>query len=440
MSSSLWKLLEDLDRQKRSYHEKMLSIDGEFSLFMRGFQIYDLMIDISNLLIPEFYFASLSNALLFNLDLSFLEPLNLEFTWRFPDLEEWLRGVGIVIERIIPDYAVSLEEFIKLNVKEEYQQSILATTVGKGYYGISKYGYAYYDPRAVREFLRSGTTLMFKKHPNLTQRRTALETLAESLGIPEVIVKDVHNRISMIMSAHTECFILDYGLLDVTKLCEEVTHSEELGIVPFIDYDGMYREAEILTLADLQYGCILDVTSLDYCYLMPEEDVYKPEARAVIDALVDKLMRFRNRIMITAPAFSNYVRGDEAVDYHKCERTNVWGELISTRYIIEHEVEVFLNAVAPELNNFDRRKYKTAVLQLVGHVGKRHRWGYGVYKAMEDPQLREWWISYWVRQGLDRTTLEKIYDNVKVWLPSLIQKKVDLGRKLRLERLGIPID
>ena len=440
MSSSLRQLLEELDRQKRAYHEKMLSVDGEWSLFVRSLQIYDFLVDIANLLIPEFYFASLSLSFLFGLDLSFLEPLNLEFTWRFPTLEEWLRGVGVVIEKIVPDYATSLEEFIKLNIKEAYQQPILATVAEKGYYGISRYGYSYYDPRAVREFLRSGIALVFRKHPSIVPRRVELETLARSLGVLEGIARDVHDRISMVVSAHTECFILDYGLLDVSRLCEAAVHSEEHGIVPFVDYDGVYREAEVLTLADMQSGCILDLALLDYCFLAADEDIYRPEAGAVVDALEDKLTRFRTRVMLTAPALANYVRGDEAADYHKCERTNVWGELVSMRYAVEHEVEMLLRQRMPGLDPMTARKYKTAVLQLMGHLGKRHRWGYGVYKAMEEAQLRDWWVGYWERQGLDRSTLEQLYESARTWLPALLRRKMELGKKLRLERLGIPLE
>jgi hypothetical protein len=440
VSSSLRQLLEELDRQKRAYHEKMLSVDGEWSLFMRSFQVYDFLVDIANLLIPEFYFASLSSSFLFGLDLTDLEPLNLEFTWRFPTLEEWLRGVGVVIEKIVPDYAVSLEEFIRLNIKEAYQQPILATVAEKGYYGISRYGYSYYDPRAVREFLRSGVALAFRKHPSVVPRRTELETLARSLGVLEGIARDVHDRISMVVSAHTECFILDYGLLDVSRLCEAAAHSEELGVVPFVDYDGVYREAEILTLADMQSGCVLDLALLDYCFLAADEDIYRPEAGAVVDALEDKLARFRARVMLTTPALANYVRGDEAADYHRCERTNVWGELVSMRYAVEHEAEVLLRQMMPGLDPMAMRKYKTAVLQLMGHLGKRHRWGYGVYKAMEEPQLRDWWVGYWERQGLDRSMLEQLYESARTWLPALLRRKMDLGKKLRLERLGVPLE
>jgi len=124
VSSKLWELLQELDQQKRKYHEKVLSIDGEWSVFLRAMQVHDLMVDISHLLIPEFYYASMSLSLLFGLDLFELEPLNLEFTWRFPTLDEWLRGVGVVIERVLPDIATDVEKFVDINIAPEYREAI----------------------------------------------------------------------------------------------------------------------------------------------------------------------------------------------------------------------------------------------------------------------------------------------------------------------------
>jgi len=427
---------EKLDYQKRRYHEKMLTVDAELTLFERSFQTYDFIIDISNLLIPEFFMSSLSASLLFDFDLTNMEPLNVEFTWRIPTLNEWMRGVGVVIEKIFPEYAVSLEDFISRNIREEYQQSIMETRAEKGYYGESRYGYAYFDPAAMREFLRNTVTCMFKKHPSLLERKLEILSFTRTLNILEDLARSMYERMSMIITAHTEAFILDYAFLDISKLCEGAEHSEELAIIPYVDLDGIERTAEIVTLADMQHGFILDVSLLDYGFLMPDEDIYKVDSEIIIAALDEKMKRFRDRLTLTAPAFSNYVRGDEAADYHKCERTGIWGELASLRYIIDAEVNLTLSRIAPELNTFDRRKYVSAVLQLLGHIGKRHKWGYGVYRAMEDEELRNWWINYWVSQGLNLNVLDKLYEMVKVWLPWIVKRKLKLGRQLRERRLA----
>ena len=440
MSSKLAEFIRELDEQKHKYHEKLLSVDGELSLFLRSFQIYDFTVDISHLLIPEFYFASMSLSLLFGLDLFELEPLNLEFTWRLPDLDEWLAGVGVVFEKIIPDYATDVETFVNLNIAEEYRGGILSTMPEKCVYGESRYGECYVDPVAVREFLRATAVRLLLKHPSIAQRKASLTALVRALNINDQVARSIHDRLSMIISQHTECFTLDYSVLDHAKLCEPHPEIPEAGIVRYVDLDGALRESAIYKLADSQYACILDVSVLDYCYLMPREDIYQHSPEPALQGVLDKLTRFRDRFMLTAPGLSNYMRGDEAADYHKAERTQIWGELMATRYTIEAVTSALLDNLKPELNQFDKRKYISAVLQLVGHIGKRHKWGYVAYKAMIEEELKSWWLEHWSSMGLEREVLEKLYENTKTWIKSVVEKKLDLGRKLRLRRLGIPLD
>jgi len=80
------------------------------------------------------------------------------------------------------------------------------------------------------------------------------------------------------------------------------------------------------------------------------------------------------------------------------------------------------------------------VQQLVGHAGKRHRWGFAAYKAMTEEELEKWWLEHWTAMGLNKEILEKILAVVKPVIEQIVKRKVELGRKLRLERLGIPID
>lgn len=440
MSEILSRLLKEVEAQKRKYHEKVLSADGEFSLLTRSLQLYDFTFDFALQFIPEFNAASMLVGLLYNIDLKDVEPFNLEFIWRIPTVDEWLRGIGVIIERTIPPSAVPPDEFIDQNIKEEYREDIRRGRIVKGYYGRTKYSYSYYDPVAMREFIRNTAQLMFKKHPPVVNRKTELLTLASSLGVSEEFVRSIYDRMSIVMNTHIWCFTLNYSILDISRLCEPATHSEEFGVAPFVDLDNNVREAEITSLSDAQYACILDVGLLDYCILSPGEDIYTFEPPPAIRTIEDKINSFRTRWIVTAPAVSNYVTGEEAYDYTLSERTNIWGELTAIRYTVEHEVETIIAREAPALNPFDRRKYVSAVLQLLGHIGKRHRWGYKVYRLMEDPELKSWWINYWGSQGLDVALLEKIFENVKTWLPRIVDRKRELGRMVRLRRLGIPID
>ena len=193
-------------------------------------------------------------------------------------------------------------------------------------------------------------------------------------------------------------------------------------------------------LSDLQTAFILGVSALGVSYLSDGEDIYVVEETPYTKAAEEKAKRFAERYTLSPMGLSNYVRGDEAIDYHKCERTNVWGELTSMRYTIESIVEGLLAKELPNLNPFDRRKYVTAVLQLMGHLGKRHKWGYGFYKAMTEEELKAWWLDYWKGQGLDINTLEKLLEVVRPWLERITRTKVERGRRLRLQRLGLPLE
>jgi hypothetical protein len=166
--------------------------------------------------------------------------------------------------------------------------------------------------------------------------------------------------------------------------------------------------------------------------------VYEPGSPEIVKCSADKIENFRKRAMLMPQAFTNYVTGDEAADYTKCERTETWGELMAMRYSIELEVDAMLRHLMPGLDPFERRKYISAALQLIGHRGKRHEWGYRPFETMTDDEFKSWWIGFWQAQGLKPEILNTIYDAVRAWLPQVLRKKVELGQRLRLQRLLAP--
>jgi hypothetical protein len=204
----------------------------------------------------------------------------------------------------------------------------------------------------------------------------------------------------------------------------------------FINLDNQIVSVAFKNLADAQYGCILDIAPLDFCYLMPEEDVYEHSPEMYVASAEEKLRRFRDRLMLSPLALTNYQSGEEAANYTKNERLEIWGNLMGLRYTIESMVKGWLDRNVPDLDIITRRKYVTAVLQLAGHVGKRHKWGYKIFRVMSDDELKSWWIDYWSQQGLDSNVLEKLWNLVAPLLPSIIEQKLGLGRKPRKQRLG----
>jgi hypothetical protein len=432
----LARIFSELVQQKKKYHAKTLSIEAEDTLVWRFLSVYDLTLDISSLLIPEFYYASMSLSLTFDFDLFELEPLNLEFEWRFPDIEEWLKGVSIVFDRIFPDIAIDVESFVIGNFKDVYIADILGTMTEKCYYGKSTYGSCYVDPVAVREFLRTAIALAIKRHANIPHRKMLIETLSRTLNVNTDVARFVHDKMAIVTDTHVICFTLDYGLLDVSQLCETYEVDPSMGKSYFINLDNQIVSVAFKNLADAQYGCILDIAPLDFCYLMPEEDVYEHSPEMYVASAEEKLRRFRDRLMLSPLALTNYQSGEEAADYTKSERLEIWGNLMGLRYTIESMVKGWLDRNVPDLDIITRRKYVTAVLQLAGHVGKRHKWGYKIFRVMSDDELKSWWIDYWSQQGLDSNVLEKLWNLVAPLLPSIIEQKLGLGRKPRKQRLG----
>ena len=432
----LAKIFNGLVNQKKKYHAKTLSIDAEDTLVWRFLSVYDLTLDISSLLIPEFYYASMSLSLTFDFDLFELEPLNLEFEWRFPDIEEWLKGVSIVFDRIFPDIAIDVESFVIGNFKDVYIGDVLSSMTEKCYYGKSTYGSCYVDPVAVREFIRTAIALAIKKHANIPHRKMFIETMSKTLDVNTDVARFVHDKMALVADTHVICFTLDYGLLNVSQLCETYEVDPSMGKSYFVNIDNQVVSVAFKNLADAQYGCILDVAPLDFCYVMPEEDVYEHSPEMYVASAEEKLRRFRDRLMLSPLALTNYQTGEEAADYTKNERLEIWGNLMGLRYTIEAMVKGWLDRNVPDLDIITRRKYVTAVLQLIGHVGKRHKWGYKIFRVMSDDELKSWWVDYWSQQGLDSNVLEKLWNLVAPLLPSIIEQKLRLGRKPRKQRLG----
>lgn len=476
MSLILKDLFHDLENQKKKYQEKIMSFDAEFTLFLRFLDIYDLMLDWGWFTIPQIDYLSIITSLIFDIDLEEIEPIKFEFDWRFPTPEEWEKGVNIVIIKYKPPYPRRVEDFLKEEIKKEYQETIEGTRPKKGRYGITKYGYSYYDPQAVREFLRNFITYTFKKYPYrfykeyideyilryeralglppkkkpplFASRDELIKTMGEAVKVNPFIPLFLITRFSIIASTFMECFTLGYSVLNFSKLCR--TGSK--GVVPALTHEGKLAEFEGKYLSHMMWGFILNYTPLGFGLLIPKDDLFAlPERRLTPEYAVegspdftyfvyDRVLRFRSRIFISPMAISNYAKPEERMDYSKSDRVTIWGTLMGLRYTLEYLVLNYLGKVAPAMPQFDKRKYVSAVLQLLGHLGKRHKWGYNIFKYLTSEELRDWWLRYWEEKGLDINILSKLFDMVKVWLPPIVRQKVELGKKLRLQRLGIPLE
>jgi hypothetical protein len=183
-------------------------------------------------------------------------------------------------------------------------------------------------------------------------------------------------------------------------------------------------------------GLILGTVPLGYGLLLPEQTIYKmPEDKknpTVIKVMVQKIKGIISRLTLSAWAFTNYHKPEEMTDYHKSMKTSQYDILQTQRTIIENWVA---RQIPPEeANPVCIRQYQNAVLQAVAWRAKRHKWGYGGWKAMDDATFKEWWKQYWKGQGLNEATLESLYTRMEVWLKRLQEEKVSLGEKVKTTR------
>ncbi|RLC73744.1 MAG: hypothetical protein DRI26_00200 [Chloroflexi bacterium] len=441
--------LEQLKYQKRKYHAKVMS---ENALRIGWYR----MIDTENWFSYEcwmdmlFYIhLDISSLFIFGLSPEELEPWNLEFKMRLPDLEEFLEGIKIVFERTdigqawkdfmqeyfnidvppVHDY----DTFVSWNVEPEIQRTVAKQKERKFIIGVTKYGEGYVDPPTVREFLRASFLELLRRRPDLERFRAFLEQTAKSLDIAEHIAESVYNRIAMLYSIIHENFILGYNLLGVSKLTPRGSQRATCAIKTWRRevFDVHYER-----FIQPQAGFILGVTPLGFGLLIPRRRFYKPNPKTYpkdgappcVFFIDWKARRNISRYIATPLAVANYAKPEEMRDVHKCERVMQYAELQTLRYVVDSIVTSVFTGV--KIDAFRLNLYRRAANQLIGHRKKRHRWGYGAWKTMTEEEFKEWWLSYWEKQGLDRTHLQRIYEAVERWLNPARQKALELGERL----------
>jgi hypothetical protein len=366
-----------------------------------------------------------------------LQPLTIAYEGQMPSMEEMLQGIWVTFGKIdfsmLFMFLIDLNAYVLANFKEVFQQEVLFKLYPKAIYGVSYYGRALYDPIVGREFLRSTfqkLRLLRKTDQSYVQ---SMAISSKHANITDVAKDHTFNRLTLITSAQMYAFVLGLGVLGRSRL----TQTEDgWGVIPTKTSDGKTYDVKFRTLDHLQMGFILGITPLGYGYLLPRDSIYKlPEGKKnppIIDVITWKARKVSRSIGLTPWAYANYNRTDEMMDWHKSERTAQYDSLMTDRRFIESWVE---NQIPPdEANPVRIRQYKNAVLQLISWKAKNHGWGYEGFQAMTDDQFKAWWIDNWKQQGLNETTLIKLYEGLESWLPALRQRKLDLGRRVRETR------
>lgn len=424
-------MAENLERKarkimwaKEKYFSKLLSESALMVNLNRIFDTGDLF--ATYVWIQSSVFTNLSLFLLttFGLNPTDFEQLGLTFHVSESTADDYLQGIWVNFKKYLEEEITNLQDWIKENIEEQFQEGFLSMLNKKGKYDYSYYDRSYYDPTVLRDFLVSSWQGLFKKHPIAPDFRKDSKVIEITQKVNPVIVKYVFNKFQHVTYSIKFNFVLGSAILGFSLLGR--------GYTPTLTWDDVIYELPAERIEYLHNALILGITPLGYGFLQYPQGYYIKPSPPIIKFLSKLAINTVNRYGLTQWGFLNYTRSDEMVTYQKCERADQYMSLQLIRYHLEGLVENILKG--EDLNVVELRQYKNAVNQLIALRTKRHRWGYKAFKDMDINELHEWWVEYWVRKGLNRTLLEKIWLVIGKWLPQIERTKYNLGAYLAKKR------
>jgi len=445
LSREAWRLLD----QKRRYWHKALSDDAAWAIYGQTFNVFDWLRDYSDQVVSDTLLSTLVSLFLLGIPISEVEPWNLLWSVELPTPEEFAKGVLIKLERISIDDVIaelypqfedimirsvySVVDFMEAFMESPFAEALKPSVTEKGYYDVSRYGYSYYDPIAVREFFKSTLFAFLKKRGDVRTARDRVEAIARNLNINPELARNLFNRLTAIFSVKIQALTWDYGWWDFSYWAKEGS----VGRVTYINYDLQEVEVEYEDLIDFQACGYWDEYPWDYFHWCDVVHPYKLTP-PIITMLVDAVWRnFVNRIHATALAVANYQTYEERTQWTASERVETFALPVSQRMFLERVVHNTVRSMLGSVDPVTMRMYKSAVLQLFAIMSSPHRWGDGALRTMSEEELKSWWLDKWSSSGLDRNVLEKLYTAVKTHLRTFSSLRFrERTRFLRKRGLG----
>jgi len=414
-----WEIIRQLRQQKLSYYQNTLTDDAIWDNLSSSYDIFDFASFMADFTLSDTLFSSLMSYFLFDISLTEIVPINLQWDIELPTIDQFLQGVLIVLEplnlsSLIPDLSDILGK-PSLLLTPEARAALESSKLEKCIYGKSKYGNCYVDPIAVREFLRSTVLAFMKKWNDYKAIKDMMVATAKTLDIKQEVVEDIFNRLSKITTAKVSCATWDYAWWDVSLWCEEKTHSPAVGQLEYINFDLKPAKTDYQGLFDAQAGCIWDEGYWDMCFWVDDtpgkESPYIPQDDRIIkvqDALVSN---FRSRFTSTAFAVANYQLSEERKYPFINQRMEIYAQNRGFALEIETLVKNFITNRIPGVDPTTLRFYVNAALELYG-VSSDHKWGLEMQKSMSRDEYKRYWLEKYVQYGLDRDILNELWDKI----------------------------
>ena len=424
MAENLERRARQIMWEKEKYFSKLLSESALTVNLERVFDTSDLFATFVWILSSVFSNLSIFLLSTFGLDPEDFEQLSLTFDIQPTDFNDIIQGIWVDFNKYLSEEITDLLNWIKQNIQEEFQEGFMDLLYRKGKYDQGYYDKSYYDPTTVRDFLVSSWQGLFKRHPKHVSFKKDSETVEQTQEVTPTITQYVFNKFQHVTNTVKYNFVLGYGILGFTLLGK--------GYTPTVTWNDELYELPAERLEYVHNALILGLTPLGYGFLQHPQGYYVPPSPPIAKFISKLASNTMNRYSLTQWGFLNYVRPDEMKTYQKCERADQYMSLQLIRYHLEGIVENLLKDEG--ITVIEMRQYKNAVNQLVALRTKRHRWGYKAFKNMDDQQLHDWWVNYWVRKGLNKTLLEKIWGVIGKWLPQIEQTKYNLQSYLAKKR------
>jgi len=427
----LIKRTHELIRQKRKWFAKTQELSNLYLLYDRIFQTEEEFWKWTAFIEDLFLHYSIHEVLTWILDPFEIEPFNFEFELDLPSLDEFLQGILIKIRKITIDwdYDYFIEQFIKEFYKKFFERKPGAWLGGKARYCISPYDRSFYDPTLFLNFVTSTLPHYLATRRIRKTGEEITDTMVDLKVMHEYIADNFINRYELLHRGIVDTFILGYSILGVSRLSKKVVAGKRI----YVEMEGDWRKigkekAYTHTLDPLIYGQMLGLTVLGISKLNPpveNQDIsaFKEDMLKYVWSRVEKTI---SRYYYTPQVLFNYTTLEERRDYWKSVKTELYAYKQTLRYIFYDIVDKVLDKY--NISQYDRMKYKSAIIQLLFHRGKKWGWGLKLFTQEDFDQVVEVWKRYWERQGINTAILDEI---LRICLTSLKQ----LARGLEKERL-----
>uniref|UniRef100_A0A7J3JQ13 Uncharacterized protein n=1 Tax=Ignisphaera aggregans TaxID=334771 RepID=A0A7J3JQ13_9CREN len=425
--------------QKEKYFKKILSSEGFLDTWDRFFQMHNFNVREFYLQVLPFDLTQLGVGLMFLMNPIELEPLTLLNEMSFPSIDELLQGIWINFEAFnfsieFPEFYFNFD-FIFFNFNFDFIFNFMHSCKLIAKFGTGVFGLSVFDPYLMTEYLRSGIYKSRLQHTVDSTFFNKNELLQELSNAPRQSDDILNSRYLILRSAQTSSFTLGLSPLGSARFSKK---ENGLAKIPAEDANGNPVEITFTNLEELMFGLYLGIIPLGYGCTIPPGLVFAFEDGKKMPKFfkyLDKKMKTILRQTIFTPwAYRNYHKPEEDLSPHKSARTCQYHSLQTQRLAIERIVE---SNIPPEERNPVRiRQYQNAVLQLISHPAKRHFWGFKMYELMGD-DFKTFWLDYWQRQGLNKSTLEHLYEVIKPCLNQLRREKLYTGSLVRKERRNL---